>query len=308
MWNRERTNKERFEDLKNWGKWVRRKVGDLVRGRPYTFDFQDFHDILGTVNFLNWISPKITGLKGYQKHVERKIWGAPGDTMVQTKIVPLNAKVKGGPGSVVPYQLMDQLMEKTSCRVIMHKCLCRTAMKCEHYPRDLGCLNVGEGARILAERGLAREVGVEEAKEHLRKVEKAGLVVLAAHVEPEELVMGIERKNIHKFLEFCFCCPCCCLGLRNMRYFSAQTRQLFSSIGFVAKALPTCKGCLDCVDICPMDAIKVKGEKVWVKEDDCVGCGLCQTACPHHAIRLIQVGPARGELMDYFDGLHLDLT
>jgi len=308
MRSRERTNKERLEDLKNWGKWVRRKLGDWAKGRPYSFDWEDFNDILGAVNFFNWITPRVSKVRWLQKNIEKSVYGSPGDTWVQTKIVPLNAKVKGGPNSVVPYQIMDEVIEQTSCRVIMNECLCRKAMHRTHYPIDLGCLNVGKGARVLAEKGVAREVDADEAKVHLRKVEKAGLVVLAAHVEPEELVMGIERENLHKFLEFCFCCPCCCLGMRNLRYLTSHAHRLFGSIGFVAKALPTCKGCMDCVSICPMDAIKVRGDKVWVKEDDCIGCGLCQTACQHHAIRLIQVGPARGKLLDYFDGVHLDLS
>ena len=56
------------------------------------------------------------------------------------------------------------------------------------------------------------------------------------------------------------------------------------------------------------DAIKKNGNKVWVQEDICVGCGLCQHACEHDAIRLVQIGKPMGELADYFDGLRLDVS
>jgi len=97
--------------------------------------------------------------------------------------------------------------------------------------------------------------------------------------------------------------------MSHIKYSSQFVRDTnFVSIGFVAKALPTCQGCYDCVSICPAGAIKIKGDKVWVSEDWCVGCGICQEACTHHAIRLVQVSSLRENLLDYFTGMELDLS
>ena len=43
-----------------------------------------------------------------------------------------------------------------------------------------------------------------------------------------------------------------------------------------------CIGCLDCVDYCPVEAIKeVPSEGVvFIDDEDCVECGCCQYECP----------------------------
>ncbi|MDQ7838892.1 MAG: 4Fe-4S dicluster domain-containing protein [Thermodesulfobacteriota bacterium] len=49
-----------------------------------------------------------------------------------------------------------------------------------------------------------------------------------------------------------------------------------------------CKGCNECVDICPMGAIAVKGGKASVDAQNCVGCGACVNICPAGAISFHQ--------------------
>ncbi|MFA5156678.1 MAG: 4Fe-4S binding protein [Candidatus Omnitrophota bacterium] len=46
-----------------------------------------------------------------------------------------------------------------------------------------------------------------------------------------------------------------------------------------------CIGCGVCIDICPVQAIKIEREKVIIK-DDCVECGACINECPREAISL----------------------
>ncbi|HIP17501.1 MAG TPA: 4Fe-4S dicluster domain-containing protein [Methanothermococcus okinawensis] len=49
-----------------------------------------------------------------------------------------------------------------------------------------------------------------------------------------------------------------------------------------------CMHCEDapCYNVCPVDAIQWIGDKVVVKEDACIGCGLCIEACPFGIMRM----------------------
>jgi len=46
-----------------------------------------------------------------------------------------------------------------------------------------------------------------------------------------------------------------------------------------------CVGCGVCVDVCPVDAIKIEKEKA-VVSSECVECGACVIQCPREAISL----------------------
>ena len=47
-----------------------------------------------------------------------------------------------------------------------------------------------------------------------------------------------------------------------------------------------CTGCNKCVEVCPVNAIKV--EEKAVVSDECVECGACINECPNEAISLLQ--------------------
>lgn len=46
-----------------------------------------------------------------------------------------------------------------------------------------------------------------------------------------------------------------------------------------------CNGCGACIDICPVNAIKIENEKAIVS-DECVDCGACVDQCSKEAIRV----------------------
>lgn len=46
-----------------------------------------------------------------------------------------------------------------------------------------------------------------------------------------------------------------------------------------------CTGCAACVDVCPVNAIKIENGKAVVGEE-CVDCGTCISQCPVEAITL----------------------
>ena len=297
-----------LDDLRHIGRWARRKIGDRVQGREYVFTRDDFLDLAKSVRYSNWLSPRLAQKKWYQKTMEA-VFGPVEDPKIRSRIIPVNARVKKSKNAVLPQKLIDDFIDSAGFMIILDECLCRKGMECKDYPIDFGCIMFGEGARTLLKGNHGRVVTAQEAKRHVREAEKHGLVPIAAHAKIEEQVMGIPEEQHHQFIELCLCCPCCCLAMKNLKYFTPDIyRHNFINVGFVAKALPECVGCNKCVSVCPADAIKKNGNKVWVREDKCVGCGLCQHACEQDAIRLVQIGKARGELADYFDGLRLDVS
>jgi NAD-dependent dihydropyrimidine dehydrogenase PreA subunit len=46
-----------------------------------------------------------------------------------------------------------------------------------------------------------------------------------------------------------------------------------------------CDGCGTCVEICPMEAIKIENGKAIVS-DECTECGACVDECPKEALSL----------------------
>ncbi|MBN2189429.1 MAG: 4Fe-4S binding protein [Chitinispirillaceae bacterium] len=46
-----------------------------------------------------------------------------------------------------------------------------------------------------------------------------------------------------------------------------------------------CTGCGKCVEICPLEAIKIENGKA-VVTDNCAECGSCIGACPNQALSL----------------------
>jgi len=46
-----------------------------------------------------------------------------------------------------------------------------------------------------------------------------------------------------------------------------------------------CTGCGVCVEICPVNAIKIENKKAVISEE-CIGCGACINQCPSEAISL----------------------
>ena len=47
-----------------------------------------------------------------------------------------------------------------------------------------------------------------------------------------------------------------------------------------------CTGCGLCVDVCPVEAITLEGDKAKVDEDKCTECGQCVEECPNEAISI----------------------
>ncbi len=46
-----------------------------------------------------------------------------------------------------------------------------------------------------------------------------------------------------------------------------------------------CTGCQTCIDECSVGAISMEEEIAFIKENECIRCGVCHDVCPEDAVR-----------------------
>ncbi len=210
---------------------------------------------------------------------------------------------------VMPIDMMKKAVSEASYRAIMNKCICRDSNKCADYPQDLGCVFVGQGARVLVERKVGHEATLEECMAHIDRAASLGLIGHSLWIEVEQYIWGFRDEDMHRFLEFCFCCPCCCVGLGLARVATRDIQSRFRSVGWKSSINEACTGCDVCREVCPVQAISYNGTTWVVDETKCLGCGICAARCPASAIKLELKAPMKKDIKDYYaaDGLKLEL-
>ena len=61
-------------------------------------------------------------------------------------IIPVHRVISGTENVVLPPAVLEALVARASLHVVLNQCLCRRAESCHTYPRDLGCLFLGDAA------------------------------------------------------------------------------------------------------------------------------------------------------------------
>ncbi len=219
--------------------------------------------------------------------------------------IPLNIKITDSVQQVtLPIDLMKKAVKDAEYRAIMHKCICREAQGCENYPLEIGCLFLGSAAQICVKNGIAIQATAQECYEHIDTAASVGLSGQALWVEVEKYIWGFENKDANKFMEFCFCCPCCCSGFKFSDRADKESRRLFHrTSGWVARVnANSCVQCGKCIEVCPRHAIDLHETYVQINEE-CGGCGLCIEPCKKDAIELCQVTEMKTDIKNYFEDI-----
>ncbi|TFG01379.1 MAG: hypothetical protein EU540_03790, partial [Promethearchaeota archaeon] len=87
---------------------------------------------------------KLTKLSFIQKRIEKSTVNDEMIYLTKDKIIPINQEVGKPTDMVLPSEVVEYFVNKTKYHWIMNFCICRDSLKCEDYPRQLGCLFMGE--------------------------------------------------------------------------------------------------------------------------------------------------------------------
>lgn len=210
------------------------------------------------------------------------------------RYIPVEKTLKPEKQAVFPQQAMAQVIEQAEVIALGH-CPCRMAYtlrggKCDH-PKEV-CIKFNRMARYVIERGLAREITKEEALEIIRRTEEEGLVHFVDNA-------GADIQHN------CNCCGCACWNVGNIRRRKIPRDAIMATYFLRETDFEKCIGCGQCLEICPVDALKLEEDRPVVDDEWCIGCGVCATVCPTDSITM-RVRPDRaGQLPpSNFEELH----
>ncbi len=175
------------------------------------------------------------------------------------------------------YDNLREWINSTTRPIAVGKCICRHGKDlledpCKHSDIRETCIFFEDVANWAVDAGNARTITKDETLEILEQAENAGMVLQPENNQQPHFV--------------CCCCGCCCHVLRSLSKYPRPVEYYHSN--YYAKVEPVqCEMCWECIEKCPMEALAMEDEGTSVNLDRCIGCGVCNVACPSGAISLI---------------------
>jgi ferredoxin len=203
----------------------------------------------------------------HRTNVERKMQGlASADTLPNDTVLLLGEVEK---------------MIDAATHIVVQPCDCRRLGQNCDRPVET-CIWLDDGALEALDRGYGRRLTHKEAKEMVRRADRAGLM----HTGDSEW----HTRGLHAI---CNCCACDCYPFRAAR--ELGSKGVWPRSRYIARHnRERCHLCGVCVKRCQFHAFYYDGSTVEVDgkvmkqvaydPERCWGCGLCANACPSAAI------------------------
>jgi NAD-dependent dihydropyrimidine dehydrogenase PreA subunit len=212
----------------------------------------------------------------FLEHTEKMVQTTGRNLPIWPAIGALERSPNIRPEDILPEENWRLRIEKATNRIV-GPCGCRVVWGICDYPlmTCFSCFDRPRGEYYINQPGrLLKEVTLAETLDIVREAEEAGLVHWGD----------------------CYCCNCCCENLfpitRSKRY-DLMTPNRFLAVVNEDK----CKGCQDCMERCPFEAVEMRPSKTskklkaYISAEKCKGCGLCIVGCEYNAITYEIVRP-----------------
>ena len=193
----------------------------------------------------------------------------------QMRVIPIGKSITQE-HHVARFEDIAHMVDSAGESIALIECICRktAAMEghsCERTSRAESCMGFRDFAEQYIEQGTGRRISREEAYEALRKSQEEGLVLMPSNSQSAEFV--------------CSCCPDCCGMLRGIKYADVPADIALNNYQACVDS-DLCIACNECVEICPMDAVRIQDIVAVIDLKRCIGCGVCVVRCAPEAIRL----------------------
>lgn len=183
---------------------------------------------------------------------------------------------------VIPYQLARSLIIDHPESLVALDCPCRAARENPCLPLDV-CLIVGEPfASFTLEH--------HPTQSHAINRDEAIAILEAEEARGHVHHAFFKQAVLQRFYAICNCCSCCCGAVQAHR---SGTPMLASS-GYTASVREDlCIGCGICEANCQFGAIEISEGHSNINLAACMGCGICVSHCDQNAVTLV-LTPSKG--------------